>query len=559
MKLLLSFVWLAAAMAAPVRAQVAGVAEAFDRFGHAVAVGDFDGDGRDDLAVGVPDEDVGSATNAGCVNVLYGAAGAGLASAGNQLWHQDVAGVLDVAEESDHFGSALAAGDFDGDGYDDLAVGVRAESLGSSTIIVNAGAVHVLYGSAAGLTATDDQFWHQNSRGVEDAAEFDDNFGYALAAGDFDADGYDDLAVGAVFDDAGASSDAGVVNVLYGAAGAGLTATGDQVWHQDIAGMLETVEGGDWFGFALATGDFDGDTFDDLAVGVHGETVGTIVNAGATHVLYGSAGVGLTAAGDQVWHQNSVGIEGVAEDFEYAAYAVAAGDFDADGYDDLAITAHNDDVGTVANAGAVNVLYGTIGTGLAAPGDQLWHQDSSGVLDTAEGGDWFGVALAAGDFDGGWFDDLAIGVVQENVGTLEDAGAVNVLYGVTGVGLAATGNQFWHQDSSAPVPAVGDAGPTSGAAASGTEAPATPALHAARPNPFTARTAVAYDVAEAGRVRLVVYDLLGRAVAVLVDGEHAAGRYTVTLDGSHLAAGVYLVRMTAGDDFAQAQRVTVLE
>jgi FG-GAP repeat len=138
---------------------------------------DFNGDGFADLAVGVPDEDVGTITNAGAVNVLYGS-GTGLSAAGNQLWHQDSGGILDGAEADDIFGWALAAGDFNGDGFADLAVGVPGESVGTISF---AGVVNVLYGSGSGLSATGNQLWHQDRSGVADVAEADDHFGLGLA------------------------------------------------------------------------------------------------------------------------------------------------------------------------------------------------------------------------------------------------------------------------------------------------------------------------------------------------------------------------------------------
>jgi hypothetical protein len=72
-----------------------------------LAAGDFDGDGFDDLAIGVPEEDVGGASDAGAVNVLFGSA-AGLTAAGSQIWHQDSAGVPGAAENFDRFGNVLA-------------------------------------------------------------------------------------------------------------------------------------------------------------------------------------------------------------------------------------------------------------------------------------------------------------------------------------------------------------------------------------------------------------------------------------------------------------------
>ncbi len=120
---------------------------------------DYNGDGKDDLAIGVVGEDIGALVDAGAVNVLYGS-GAGLTATGDQLWHQDSPGVLGGAEGGDSFGDALACGDFNGDGFDDLAIGVPLEDIGA---IGNAGAVNVLYGSVAGLTASGDQLWHQDS------------------------------------------------------------------------------------------------------------------------------------------------------------------------------------------------------------------------------------------------------------------------------------------------------------------------------------------------------------------------------------------------------------
>jgi FG-GAP repeat len=85
---------------------------------------DFNDDGFADLAVGVVGENLGAISNGGAVNVLYGSA-TGLTGAGSQLFTQDSSGVPGVAEPGDGFGDALAVGDFDGDGFADLAVGCR--------------------------------------------------------------------------------------------------------------------------------------------------------------------------------------------------------------------------------------------------------------------------------------------------------------------------------------------------------------------------------------------------------------------------------------------------
>jgi hypothetical protein len=239
-------------------------------------------------------------------------------------------------------------------------------------------------------------------------------------------------------------SDVGAVNVLYGSA-SGLTAAGDQAWTQDSPGIVDTAEAGDLFGSALATRDFNGDGFADLAVGVPDENVGSVSDAGAVNILYGSASR-LTSAGNQFWNQDSSGIGGDAEAGDAFGSALATRDFDGDGFADLAVGVPYENVGSVSDAGAVSILYGSA-SGLASAGNQVWNQNSSGIIGTAGAGDTFGWALDTADFDRDGFFDLAVGVPFENVGSVSDAGAVNVLYGAAS-GLASAGNQLWDQDSS---------------------------------------------------------------------------------------------------------------
>jgi hypothetical protein len=421
---------------------VAGVAEARDGFGGALAAGDFNADGRADLAVGVPSENAvaGMVYGTGVVHVLYGSA-AGLTAAGSQLWSQDSPGVGGTAEAGDGFGGALAVGDFNTDSRADLAVGVWQENQGR-------GVVQVLAGSASGLTATGNQLWSQDSPGVGGTAEAGDAFGLALAAEDFNADGRADLAIGAPSEDVGSVLEAGALNVLYGSAG-GLSAAGNQVWSQDSPGVAGIAETQDFLGSALAAGDFNGDGRADLTAGAPGETLAVVaVAAGAVNVVYGSAS-GLTAAGNQVWSQDSPGVADLTERTDLFGSALAAGDFNADGRAELAIGVPgetlNDLTNPIAEAGVVHVLPGSP-SGLTGTGSQLWSQDNPGVADQAEGSDRLGSALASGDFNGDGPADLAVGAPGENLNSGFGSGVVHVLPG-SGAGLTAAGSQLWSQDS----------------------------------------------------------------------------------------------------------------
>lgn len=433
-----------------------------DEFGWALAAGDFNGDNFADLAIGAPGDDVGAALDAGTVTILYGSA-TGLTAVGSLIGDQDdLPSSLGGAEAGDNFGYALTTGNFNGDTADDLAIGVPNEDIVPSVgpTVVDAGAVDVVYGTfGVGLTGAGSQFFYQGSNLTAggETAETGDRVGRALAAGDFDDDGHDDLAIGVPEEDRTAIDD-GVVHIVYGSPTTGLESmlavvgTPDQqLAHQSFL-LSDGAESGDEFGSALATGDFDNNGAHDLAIGVPLEDVNGKADAGAVNVVYGSLDqeVGLKVAGNQFWHQDVPGVAGGTDADDMFGGALAAGNFNGDTRDDLAIGCPTEDLGSDTDAGAVNVIYGrSNATGLGVSGDQRWNQDTSGILDSAEDDDSFGFALAAGDFDNDGATDLAIGVPYEGLqGGIDEAGAVNVLYGEEGDGLDDPRDQLWHQNRS---------------------------------------------------------------------------------------------------------------
>ncbi|MGD9534576.1 MAG: hypothetical protein AB7V56_12515 [Candidatus Nitrosocosmicus sp.] len=425
-------------------------AEENDHFGSSLSAGDFNGDNITDLAIGVPSEDSGIRGPSGGVNIIYGSL-AGLDASKNQFWSQDNTTIKDNEEGGDYFGSSLSAGDFNGDNITDLAIGVPSEDLSYD----DTGAVNVIYGSISGLNESRNQLWSQDvPPNIEGWSSPRDHFGSSLSAGDFNGDNITDLAIGVPYDNF--YGQYGAVNVIYGSI-SGLNESRNQLWSQNSPAIMDDGEIGDHFGSSLSAGDFNGDNITDLAIGVPSEDLSN-KDTGAVNVIYGTL-AGLDASKNQLWTQNSLFGEGSSGKNDHFGSSLSAGDFNGDNITDLAIGVprlgfheEGDDQvdcdvpDTCESIGdsAVNVIYGTL-NGLEVNNSQIWTQDNSTIKGNQELGDYFGSSLSAGDFNGDNITDLAIGVPSEDLSQIIDTGAVNVIYGSIS-GLNESRNQLWSQD-----------------------------------------------------------------------------------------------------------------
>jgi hypothetical protein len=381
--------------------------------------GDFNGDGRADLAVDVEGQQVGGQPGAGAVHVIYGSR-AGLSGDGDRVFSQNTPRIKQTAEAGDEFGNSLAAGDFNGDGFADLGIGTPFEDLGQGKD--NAGVVQILYGSRRGLRVRGNQLLAEGHAGLKDSPASQDDFGYALAAADLGHGRAADLAIGAAFERVNGQMRAGAVHVVYGS-GDGLTAKHNQRFTEDTAGLSQVAEPDDRFGFSLAAGDLGGGPHADLVIGAPQKRVGSATGAGSVTVLYGSR-QGIRATTGQLITQDTPGVRGVSESGDGFGMSLAVADLGRDRHSDLAIGVPFED-----GAGAVNVLYGSP-SGVTADASQFFNQDSLAVGDGSKPSDRFGVALAAANFGRNRHADLAVGVPEDCVSAAPcvTAGAVDVLY-----------------------------------------------------------------------------------------------------------------------------------
>lgn len=399
------------------------------------SVGDVNGDGIADLAIGARNLGV-HGNNSGATFVVFG---------NTHFAANFVLSTVDGSNGFKVYGGAPydnaytcnGAGDFNGDGINDLLIGAS----GADGEVINSGATYLIYGSASGFPVSTELSALDGVKGfrLSGVGEYDTAGSAVSSAGDMNGDGFDDLVIGAWRSKNADGDYTGASYIVFGRSqnsGANLNLSAlDGTNGFKVVGDSNY----DHFGQSVSVaGDVNGDGFSDIVVGARYANPSGIDRAGASYVIFGKIdGFDSNLTVSSLDGTNGFKISG-AEAGDLTGWAVSgAGDVNGDGYDDILVgSSHANSGGPYP--GSIYLIFGKAGS---------FEADVSLVnLSSADAIKFDGVAAsdragwdvsAAGDVNGDGFDDMLVSAFSADPNAVSNAGASYVIFGGDFSGLIA--------------------------------------------------------------------------------------------------------------------------
>ena len=416
-----------------------------DYLGNSVSsAGDVNGDGMDDIIVGARNQDDGTGSNGGAAYIVFGATSLSATLDFGALQSPDVT-ILGKADSDSLGESVSAAGDVNGDGFDDIIMGADEVNNG---LTADVGAAYIFLG-AGNLSGTKDIGTLQSPDvTILGRAEYDRLGDKVSGAGDINGDGFDDIIVGAQSNDGGASG-AGVAYIFFGASNLSGTKNLGGLQSADVTVVGKAAS--DYLGGGISGGgDINGDGFDDLVVGAPGNLLAD--TKGNVYIFFGASNLSGTKNLGGV-QSADVTFVGRSASSKFGHGVSAAGDVNDDGFDDIIVGSYqNDDGGT--DRGSTHIFFGA--SDLSGTKDISAVQSADVTILGRANSDYMGVSVSGiGDVNGDGIPDVQTGAHLNDIGGT-NAGAAYVIFGATT--LSGTKNLGGIQ--SADVTLVGQAGDT---------------------------------------------------------------------------------------------------
>ena len=386
--------------------------------GRAITTGDFNDDGKTDIAIGAALAST-NGSSSGAVYIAYGSDTPFTSDFELSSIDSLTGFTVKSIDQNDQIGSSLATGDINGDGIDDLIIGSTNAGAGSAT---GPGHVYIIFGKnttysdAFSLSALD------GTNGFKLTGEINGNrFGQAVAAGDVNNDGYDDILIGAInYNDVNGIYNAdGAVYLFYGKS-SGFSSSSSIANEMDNSRASRFKERASLkLGSQIEIKDINNDNYEDIIIGAENSSRNGGAS-GSVFVVYGTNTIFSSTENIETIVSNGEGliIKGASSSNRIGT-SVSSGDVNNDGINDILFGA--------ATLNKAYVVYGK--SNLPSTIEMSAFADSIGfTIESDIAGQRIGYSIASGDLNGDSIDDVLIGAYYSDInGT--DTGTSYIVFG----------------------------------------------------------------------------------------------------------------------------------